>query len=144
MHFCFLETETDFLVCPPQGAFSLVIEAWYAPAADLPRGKKMWSACVPLDGDKLYGRNVVSSISHTQRAVKCMRHSQHPGFMFVWMPYVTRQFLTIKSLQHNCTSLVLFLACLGKCTGSSENTEPCQKSNDSPFLDFTPFLLGPS
>lgn len=88
--------------------------------------------------------SVISPITLTQRAVRSMWHFQHPGFVFVRMPCVTRQFLTIKSLQHNCTSLVLFLACLGKCTGSSENTEPCQKSHDSPFLNFTPFLLGPS
>lgn len=57
-----------------------------------------------------------------------------------------KQSLTITSLQHNRTSLVSFLAYMGECTDlfSDENMKSCQKSRDSLFLDFTPFLLSPS
>ncbi len=81
----------------------------------------------------------------SQRAGKCIRHFQPRGSVFVRMPYESHDNSLQSNLsQHNRTSVVLFWACMGKCTGSSENTKPCQKSHGSLFLDFTPFLLGPS
>lgn len=37
------------LICP-QGAFSLVIEAWYSPAAEQPGGEEMFIGFSPLEG----------------------------------------------------------------------------------------------
>lgn len=36
----------------PQGAFSLVIEAWFSPAAEQPEGEDALFALLPLEGDK--------------------------------------------------------------------------------------------
>lgn len=145
---CICKSNSFISSCvPPQGAFSLVIEARYSPAADIPGGEEMCTACPPLEGDtpcvasmtSLFHISLITLILNVLANASGIFHVMVACLLGCLMSHTT--ILHNQIFNNNCTSFVLFLACMGKCTVLSENMKPCQKSQDSLFLDFTPFFV---